>query len=407
MRRMACAATLVAAVSGCSDPAGVLQPQDDAQPSTSRASRAAKAADKTAYEVVTFSSSLGGTVSRGNGLNPRGWVAGFSNLPDGTRHAALWRDGAVTDLGTLGGPHSSVAWPGINNRGLVVGIVQTATLDPLGELWSCVAFFPTVTGNTCLGFVWEDGVMTALPTLGGNNGYAASVNSRGQVVGWAETPVHDPTCDAPQVLQFRAVLWEPKRGLVQELPPLPGDSASAATAINQRGQVVGISGECDQAVGRFTAQHAVLWDKGTVTELPNLGGESWHTPTAINERGDVVGFSNPPGDVDGSFIAHAFLWTRKGGIRDLGTLAGDEISQAQAINARGQVVGVSCGATCRAFLWDDGVMWDLNTLVEPGFAGTLVSARDLTNSGRITGDVLVQSAGTVVPYVATPRSGKP
>jgi len=356
---------------------------------------------------VTFSSSLGGTVSRGSGLNARGWVAGFSNLPDGTRHAALWRGGAVTDLGTLGGPHSSVAWPGINNRGLVVGIAQTATPDPLGEQWSCAAFFPTATGHTCLGFVWEDGVMTALPTLGGNNGYAAAVNSRGQVVGWAETPVHDPTCDAPQVLQFRAVLWEPKRGLVQELPPLPGDAASAATAINARGQVVGISGECDQAVGRFTARHAVLWDKGRVTELPNLGGESWHTPTAINERGDVVGFSNPPGDAGGIFIAHAFLWTRKNGIRDLGTLPGDEISQAQGINARGQVVGVSCGASgCRAFLWEDGVMWDLNALLQPAFAGTLVSARDITNAGRITGDAREQSTERVVPYVATPRSSK-
>ena len=403
MRRLACAALAAAAVSGCGDPTLAVRPQDDARVSGSRADQAAPA-----YEVVTYASSLGGTASRGNGINARGWIAGFSNLADGTRHAALWRDGAITDLGTLGGPHSSVAWPGISSNGMVVGIAQTATPDPLGESWSCAVFFPTFTGHTCLGFVWQDGVMTPLPTLGGNNGYAAAVNSRGQVVGWAETTVQDPTCDAPQLLQFRAVLWEPKRGTTTELPPLPGDSASAATAINQRGQVVGISGECDQAVGRFTARHAVLWDRGTAAELPNLGGQSWHTPTAINESGDVVGFSNPPGDANGEFIAHAFLWTRKDGIRDLGTLPGDAISQAQGVNARGQVVGVSCGdAGCRAFLWEDGVMWDLNALVTPAFDGTLVSARDVNDAGRITGDALEQSTGAVVPYVATRASAKP
>ena len=100
--------------------------------------------------------------------------------------------------------------------------------------------------------------MQALPTLGGINGYAAGVNDRGQVVGWAETPVHDPTCSAPQVLQFRAVLWEPRRHRKRELRPFPGDSTSAATAINNRGQAVGISGECDVAVGRFSARRAVL-----------------------------------------------------------------------------------------------------------------------------------------------------
>jgi probable HAF family extracellular repeat protein len=330
-------------------------------------------------------------------------VAGFSSLADGTRHAALWRGGRLTDLGPLGGPNSSVAWPGLNERGVVVGIAQTATPDPLGEAWSCAAFLPA-SGTTCLGFVWENGAMTPLPTLGGNNGYATAVNQRGQVVGWAETAVHDPTCDAPQVLQFRAVRWEPRTRRARELRPLPGDSASAATAINARGQVVGISGECDQAVGRFTARHAVLWERdGSVTELPNLGGLSWHTPTAINARGDVVGFSNPPGEVPGDFIAHAFLWTREDGIRDLGTLPGDETSQAQAINARGEVVGVSCGAVCRAVVWVDGVAHDLGALADVGTPGLLVSARDVSDAGVITGDARDPATRRTVAFVATPR----
>ncbi len=387
---------LLAVVAGCRDEAQVTSPP----------AVLAALTEDTRYEVVKFSSSLGGTQSRGLAINNRGWVAGFSNLPgNGSRHAVLWRHGSLTDLGTLGGPNSSVAWLGLNNQDIVVGISQTAAPDPLGESWSCSAFFPaaTSTGRICLGFVWQEGVMAPLPTLGGNNGYATAVNSRGQVVGWAETPVHDPTCIAPQVLQFRAVMWEPKRGLVQELPPLPGDSTSAATAINEVGQAVGISGDCDVSVGRFSARHAVLWEGGSVTELPNLGGTSWHTATAINNQGDVVGFSNPPGDAGGAFIAHAFLWTRQGGIVDLGTLPGDQTSQALAINGRGQVVGLSTGAGgSRAFLWQDGVMLDLNTLVGPGFADRLVTAADINDAGQITGRLLELSTGRTLMFVATP-----
>jgi probable HAF family extracellular repeat protein len=105
---------------------------------------------------------------------------------------------------------------------------------------------------------------------------------------------------------------------MRELPPLPGDSTSAATAINDRGQVVGISGECDIAVGQLSARHSVLWEKDTVINIGDLGGDAWHTPMDINAAGDVVGFSNPRGVVGIDFAPHAFLWTRAGGIRDLG-----------------------------------------------------------------------------------------
>lgn len=94
--------------------------------------------------------------------------------------------------------------------------------------------------------------------------------------------MRDATCVPPQVLQFRPVVWGPGPHQLRELPPLPGDTSGAATAINDRGLVVGISGICDQAVGRYTARHAVLWGNGHATDLGNLGGDSWNTPMAIN-----------------------------------------------------------------------------------------------------------------------------
>jgi probable HAF family extracellular repeat protein len=366
----------------------------------------AKHVSNARYEVVKLSESLGGTLSLGSGINNQGWVAGYSSEVDQTRHAALWRDGSIEDLGTLGGPNSAVQWPGLNNGGMVVGISQTSILDTLGEDWSCAAFLPA-SDRTCVGFVWENGVMEALPTLGGDHGFATSVNDRGQVVGWAETTVEDPTCTGTQVLQFRAVMWEPRKDRMVELPPLPGDSTSAATAINQRGQVVGISGECDIAVGRFSARHAVLWEHGQVREIGNLGGVSWHTPMAINDRGDVVGFSNPPGDEDGSFNARAFLFTRDGRTIDLKTLPGDETSQALGINSRGDVVGVSSGPNGnRAVVWLDGQLLDLNTLAGAAFPDSLITAEHINDAGQITGRLIDLGTGTSHPFIASPVGGR-
>src|SRR5262245_21404135 len=62
--------------------------------------------------AITKLPTLGGT-SLGTSINSRGWIAGFSNLAAGAgRHAALWHDGQVFDLKTLGGTNSNVQWPG-------------------------------------------------------------------------------------------------------------------------------------------------------------------------------------------------------------------------------------------------------------------------------------------------------
>jgi probable HAF family extracellular repeat protein len=194
-----------------------------------------------------------------------------------------------------------------------------------------------------------------------SNGGAASrgnsINNRGWIAGYSTLPGDQNRHATLWAMQFHAVIWGPEEGRVRPLPPLPGDSSSAATAINDRGQVVGISGTCDQAVGRFSARHAVLWEDGTVNDIGAIGGETWNTPMAINQQGDVVGFASLPGSDPDDPVLHAFFWSRDGGIRDLGTLPGDATSEAHGINDRRQVVGLSCGASdCRAFLWEDGVM---------------------------------------------------
>ena len=187
------------------------------------------------YYVLNLGDPGGGGLAAASSINNLGWTAGYSwetgNL---NQHAFLWA-GTPIDLNTLGGPNSVVAWPNKNNHGQIAGISETADMNPLGEEWSCAQanFYPFITGHICLGFIWQDGVMTALPPLpGGIDSYAAGINDRDQVVGWAENGVHDPTCNSTppinQVLQVTvATRW------VEALAKLP-KSQDALVAISRR-----------------------------------------------------------------------------------------------------------------------------------------------------------------------------
>ena len=378
------------------------------------AQRTAQTRARTQYQVSNLPG-LGGTSNGGNSINDQTWVSGYARLPDRNRRAALWRNGVLSDLGTLGGPNSSVTWNVKNTAGIIVGISQTADPQLLGESWSSAAFYspPNNVGYINLGFVWQNNQLRGLPNFpGGNNGFATGANNLGQVVGWAENGVHDPNCCCTQVLQFRPAVWTlgpPDQ--IQDLPLISGDSSGAATATNDNGQVVGISGICDQAVGRHTAKHAVLWENGTVTDIyPDAPAPWWNTPTAINQRGDVVGFAGDPAFVEGD-ILHALLWTREDGIRQLKPLQrrvpAHVDSEAYGINEARQIVGISCDADfvdCRAVVWNNGtVPTDLNEL-KGSYSAHLESAKDINNKGEITGRAFDPITGVLTAYLAVPVS---
>src|SRR5439155_22072508 len=120
------------------------------------------------YQVSTLPD-FGGTSSGGNSINDQSWVAGYSRLPDRNRHATLWRNSSLTDLGTLGGPNSSVTWNVKNTAGIIVGLSQTLTPEPLGENWSSAALYSTRNnvGYIQRGCVWKGGQMRGLPNLPG------------------------------------------------------------------------------------------------------------------------------------------------------------------------------------------------------------------------------------------------
>jgi probable HAF family extracellular repeat protein len=345
--------------------------------------------------------------AQANSVNDFGLVGGSHTIANNTIHATVWTFGHRLDLGTLGkgaGLSSRVQWPVKNVIGLVSGISLTDALDPNQEGWSCGFFLPNPNFNVCLGFVWDPVTgMRPLRTLGGTNGFATGTNDLGQTVGWAENDVHDSTCVFPQVLQFKPVVWGPGREQISALPLVQSDTSGAATAINDRGQIVGISGTCGFAVGGPTAAHAVIWDNGVPTVIVNPNGaQYWNTPMMINERGDVVGFMGYPGDPAGNFTP-PFMWTREGGVQFLPLLSGDIAGTGTSINARRQVVGYSNDASSppnfHPWIWQNGQLTNFNTLIEPNPAltGPIALLFDINDRGEITGSTTTNQAILATP----------
>jgi probable HAF family extracellular repeat protein len=146
-----------------------------------------------------------------------------------------------------------------------------------------------------------------------------------------------------------------------------------------------------------------MWDHGRIIDIGGLGGTAWNTAMDLNNNGTVVGFADLPGDNHGANINfHAFLWTRELGIIDLKTLPNDVLSEAVGVNDRDQVVGISIGASARAFLWERGTMHNLRDLLPPGYPNSLIVAQDINDDGVITGQMVDNSTGKLVGFVATP-----
>ena len=357
----------------------------------------------------------------GDATYPRTWTGGgVSYPPNRTEHATLWRNGRITDLGTLGGPNSSIGFvAGPSDTGLISGNAQTATPDPFNEQWAinlgCAPANAPCDGTRfeIKGFVWEHGAMRALPTLGGNNALGFGVaNDLGQLSGVAEDANQDPSCLAnspaggpQQHLDWEPVVWGPRYGEIHELPLPAGDTVGSASAINDHGQVVGGSGFCGP-IAFANSTHALLWQGGSPIELGSFGGAYDNLGTAINNRGQVIGWSDEPGDT----ATHSFLWQR-GIMTDLGTLPNDVNTYAYGINDAGQVVGQSCdqNGNCQAFLWQNGTMTDLNTIAHLTTPGSfdLPQAEGVNAQGEIVGNAIDNKNGNILAFSAVPCDSSP
>ncbi len=392
------AATLLAALTLAARPAAREHSAQYENPGSPRT-------DAPAYTVID----LGPTGSLAGGpfyISPNGLISGSAPAADGSAHATIWHQMFRVDIGIpgLGGPNS-IAF-GVNASGQAVGEAETNQRDPTdADFCGFRAYGLSTSDLVCAPFLWRKGVIARLPTLGGNNGTATQINRWGMAAGEAENTTLDPDC--PHKRQFKPVTWV--NGAIHELPTYPGDPDAVAYAINDNGQVVGSSGTCaDFNPGlqlSLHPLHPILWEPdGSAIDLKGLGGTGYgfaNLAINLNNRGHVVGTSDLPGDVYG----HAFLWSRKAGIKDLGTLSGDVRSGAVGINDWDTVVGLSLDPdfNARAFVWQNGVMHDLNSLVNTR-DWYLTTATSINNDGQIVGFAVNKRTGEPHGFLATPRN---
>lgn len=322
------------------------------------------------------------------------------------QHVFEWKRGEKTDLGTFSGGTSSCSqW--ISDRGWIVGSGTNGTIDPL-------AGYPAATAT-----LWRNGEILSLGTFGGYESYAWSVNDLGQVVGFASNTTPDSSAGsvfAWGATQTHAFLWQ--NGHMRDLGTLGGPD-SDALVVNDRGQIAGLSLTSSGAVDPF------LWENGKMTDLGSLGG-AYGYPNMINSRGQIAGFSNITGDLTGhaflwengvmkdlgtfggtlsearfindagdaagyatfptDFVVHAAVWS-KGRMIDLGATQDFPCSYANGISSRGQVLGslqiCPNNAPRVAFLWENGDLVKLNDLIPPDSNIDLIGAVNANDRGEI------------------------
>lgn len=196
----------------------------------------------------------GTRINKSEEIIGRYWTGGAYGV--GQDRAVLYRDGVLTELGTLGGVFSIAG--DINDRGVIVGS----------------SYLPR--SSTSRAFIWEAGVMRELPGLGGTESFAGRIDEHGDILGVA--------------FDAAGKQWM-VRWTSSDAPPQKLLERVSAT-MNRHGDIAGNNLD--------TGKPFLLERDGTLTwllDLPPMQAGGWHSfgVSAMNDRGWIVGSAWKPG----------------------------------------------------------------------------------------------------------------
>lgn len=231
-------------------------------------------------------------------------------------------------------------------------------------------------GRVFQSYLYANGAMQALPGFA----FARAINARGDVAGLARIARSGGSA-------LTGALYS--GGAVIDLVP---DGTAAATALNDRAEVVGSYTRDSDARAR-----AFLFSNGKVSDLGFYG-----VANDINNKGDIVGTI----DVNGSGTTHAFRYTG-GQVHDLGTFGGTS-SVASYVDAAGRIGGYidPYGGTSRTFLYADK-MYELKSLVDGVASEDLpigtIGIIDMSESGKMLVQLCAVDCKGFHTYLLTPQ----
>lgn len=327
------------------------------------------------------------------GQAQNGKVDAATGFPEA--HPVAWINRRITDLGTLGGTQGAAA--AMNLVGQAVGASLNRKPDPYAAspMQACLwmpnngvwagyfefgmnSFFAPASTETHATYWWGSQKID-MGTLGGPDSNAYAINQLGQAIGWSYASYDANEFGHPDVRPF---VWSARDRRMQDLGSL-GGSCGAATAINNRGQVIGGSN-----LAGDSTMHAFVWTaRDGMRDIGTLPGGTYSHAGFINDAGEVAGFSTAARDAQGKLTRRAFYW-KDGMMRNLGTIDNFP-SDANGINSRGQVVGetfdlANGNEAVRGWVADrGGTAVDLNTLIPPDSGYFILSAMDINDLGEI------------------------
>jgi probable HAF family extracellular repeat protein len=302
---------------------------------------------QTSYSVTDLGTLTSNGYSVARAVNSSAEVTGAAgNNNSNISDVFLYSQGTISSLGTLGG--TSGIGNGINTAGQVAGYSQNSS-------------------NTYRAFLSSGTTLTDIGDLGGGSAVGYAINDHGQIVGSAVTAKGEN----------HPFLY--RNGRMIDLGTLGSsnnDWWNSAQGINNSGVVTGTSYD---AQGNF---FGFVWKSGKMTKMGTLGGP-WSQGYAINNKGQITGLAYTKNGSAHAFIANCGTCR----LKDLGTFSGSTSTVwGFGINDAGIVVGrATFAGTYHAFVYHSGKIKDLNGMIPGGSGWVLIEADGINAAGQIVG----------------------